>query len=129
MTGGTTLDRTVPFDSLPVFVRGGSILPLAPVVQHTRDLPGGPLDLHVYPGRDATFTLVEDDGSTNAYAGGVARKTNFTWTDATRTLAWSRTGSYDGPTCFRSLRVTVPGAAATPEQPLGTTGQITVAAQ
>ncbi len=126
VAGGRSIDLTVPFDAVPVYVRGGAVLPLAPVVQHTRDLPGGPLDLQVYPGRDGRFTLVEDDGDTTAYATGDVRRTTFAWDDAARTLSWTRAGPYDGPDCFRSVRVTVRGGGArpTPEQPLAATGRL-----
>ena len=127
VAGGRSFDLTVPFDAVPVYVRGGAILPLAPVVEHTRDLPGGPLDLQVYPGRDGQFTLVEDDGATTAYTTGNVRRTTFVWTDAKSTLSWTRTGPYDGADCFRSVRVTVHGGPAVPavERPLAPTGSVT----
>ena len=126
VAGGRSMDLSVPFDAVPVYVRGGAILPLAPAVQHTRDLPGGPLDLQVYPGRDGRFTLVEDDGNTTAYAAGNVRRTTFAWDDATRTLSWTRAGPYDGPDCFRTVRITVRGGGAKPasEQPLSATGRL-----
>jgi alpha-glucosidase len=97
----------VPFDSVPLYIRAGTILPLAPILQHTSDLPGGPLDVHIYPGRDGKFTLVEDDGSTSAYLKGHVRRTEFTWNDQTKTLRWTQTGSYNGNDCFRSIKITL----------------------
>ncbi len=128
VAGGQSIDLTVPFDAVPAYVRGGAILPLAPVVQHTRDLPGGPLDLQVYPGRDGRFTLVEDDGDTTAYTTGNVRRTTFVWDDAKRVLSWTRAGPYDGHDCFTRLTVTVRGGAGapSPEQPLSATGSMTV---
>ena len=38
-------------DTLPVYVRGGSILPLQPLIQSTDETPSGPLELRVYPGQ------------------------------------------------------------------------------
>src|SRR4029077_2165906 len=35
-------------DTLPVYVRGGSILPLQPLVQSTDQTPEGPLELRIY---------------------------------------------------------------------------------
>jgi alpha-glucosidase len=36
-------------EQLPVYVRGGSILPIAPLTQSTSELPNGPLTLRVFP--------------------------------------------------------------------------------
>ena len=50
---------------LPVFVRGGSILPFEPLVQSTQEKPNGPLQLKVYPedhGGECTGSLYQDDG-------------------------------------------------------------------
>lgn len=54
----------------PLFVRGGSILPLAPVgAQYVAESQTmGPLEVHVYSGANAQFVLVEDDGETTGYA-------------------------------------------------------------
>ena len=37
---------------LPVYVRGGSILPIEPLTQSTEEKPGGPLTLRLYPATD-----------------------------------------------------------------------------
>jgi alpha-glucosidase len=55
---------------LPVFVRAGAIIPQQPVVQDTDETPGGPLELHVYPGPDCRGTLYQDDGHTFDYQHG-----------------------------------------------------------
>ncbi|WP_158942470.1 glycoside hydrolase family 31 protein [Granulicella sp. S190] len=52
---------------LPVFVRGGSILPFAPLVQSTKEKPNGPLTLKVYPGDQCEGSLYQDDGISFAY--------------------------------------------------------------
>jgi alpha-glucosidase len=49
-------------DSVPVFVRAGSILPRQPLVQSTMETPKGPLELDVYPGPDCGGELYFDDG-------------------------------------------------------------------
>ena len=86
LKGERQIQATAGLDEIPVYVRAGSILPLAPVIQHTSQLPGGPLELQIYPGKDATFTLVEDDGETKDYLKGQIRRTTFTWHDARRTV-------------------------------------------
>jgi alpha-glucosidase len=59
-----------PLNILPVYVRGGAILPEEPVVQNTEELPQGPLQVSVYPGPDCRGSLYQDDGNTFAYTRG-----------------------------------------------------------
>jgi alpha-glucosidase len=47
---------------LPVYVRGGSIIPIAPLTQSTMEKPTGPLTLRVYVGENCKGTLYQDDG-------------------------------------------------------------------
>ncbi len=54
-------------EMLPVFVRGGSILPIGPVVQSTEEKPTGPLELRIYPGDNCHGELYQDDGTTQQY--------------------------------------------------------------
>jgi alpha-glucosidase len=118
--GGQTMDVSANLDEIPVFVRAGTILPLGPVVQNTDHLPGGPLEVQVYPGRDARFTLVEDDGLSNDYLKGAVRRTTFRWDDARHRLSWKTEGSYSGPHLFHELKVVVFDAGNGMSADLGT---------
>ena len=67
--------------SLPVFVRGGAILPIAPLIQSTNERPQGPLTLRVYRGGQADVcsgSLYLDDGKTYAYRNGAFLRVQFT---------------------------------------------------
>lgn len=64
--------------TLPVFVRGGSILPLQPLVQSTDQTPVGPLELRVYPGPQCNGSLYLDDGHTFSYQRGEFLRQAFT---------------------------------------------------
>lgn len=57
-------------DRLPVFVRGGSILPMAPLVDSTEETPSWPLTLRVYVGDNCNGSLYQDDGKTFAFRHG-----------------------------------------------------------
>ncbi|HEY1788377.1 MAG TPA: TIM-barrel domain-containing protein, partial [Verrucomicrobiae bacterium] len=107
LQGSQSLEITAALDEIPAYVRAGTILPLGPVIQHTSDLPGGPLELQVYPGKDATFTLVEDDGVTQNYTDGKTRRTVFQWNDHDKQLTWKRAGNYSGKDVFQEIHVTV----------------------
>jgi alpha-glucosidase len=57
-------------DEMPLYVRAGAILPMQPLIQHTGEIPGGPLQLRIYPGEDCKGALYQDDGHTFAYQKG-----------------------------------------------------------
>jgi alpha-glucosidase len=103
--GNQSFEIHPALNEIPVHVRAGSILPLAPVIQHTSQLPGGALELQIYPGQNATFTLVEDDGQTTAYLKQQARNTTFDWDEAAGRLTWKRQGRYAGQDVFQNLHV------------------------
>jgi alpha-glucosidase len=70
--------RVIPeLSQLPVFVRAGSILPIAPVVQSTNETPQGPLTLRVYLGDKCAGELYQDDGKTYAFQHGAYLRMKF----------------------------------------------------
>ncbi len=107
LDGSRTIVATAQLDQIPVYIHEGTILPLGPVIQHTDQLPGGPLELQVYPGEDATFTLVEDDGETTAYLKGKIRQTTFAWNNTSHRLSWKIHGSFDGKDIFNTMKIEV----------------------
>jgi alpha-glucosidase (family GH31 glycosyl hydrolase) len=64
--GGQTITVQAPIDTLPLFVRAGSIIPLGVPVESTHEVQAI-AKVRVYPGADASFTLFSDDGMTYAY--------------------------------------------------------------
>jgi len=84
-------------DTMPVYVRGGSVLPMQPLVQNTDETPAGPLELRVYPGSDCKGTIYLDDGHTLAYQQGQFLRQNFTCNadaKSVRLKFHAREGSY-----------------------------------
>jgi alpha-glucosidase (family GH31 glycosyl hydrolase) len=73
---GVTIEA--PLDRLPLLVRGGAILPLGPVVQHTGERPLDEVTLQIYPEGTSRFELYEDDGRSNAYRRGHHALTSIT---------------------------------------------------
>ena len=87
-TGGQTIDAAAPIDRIPLFVRAGSIVPVGVQVPSTATRQ--PLErIRVYPGRDASFTLYDDDGVTNAYRQDGGRAATLHWNDASGKLSAS----------------------------------------
>lgn len=90
--GGRTLVEQVTLAEFPIYVRQGALIPMnSERVDHTGQLGGGLL-LHIYSGASGSFTLVEDDGVTEAYKAEATRATAFDWDTLTNTLTWTVTG-------------------------------------
>jgi alpha-D-xyloside xylohydrolase len=95
--GGQTIDAPAPYESLPLFIRAGSIIPFGPELQYTGEKPADPITIYVYAGADGTFTLYEDDGLTYGYEKGAFARIPIHWDDAARTLTiGKRTGKFPG---------------------------------
>jgi alpha-glucosidase/alpha-D-xyloside xylohydrolase len=88
-TGGSEISRAVNLETMPLYVRAGTILPMGPVKQYTLEKVEGPLSLTVYPGADGDFTLYQDDGTTFNFEKGEWSKLRFAWNDARRRLSLS----------------------------------------
>lgn len=103
-------------DTLPVFVRAGSIVPEQPLVQSTDEKPQGPLTLRVYPptavGGDCTGSIYLDDGESYDFRKGAFLRTGFTCrvsADGVVVMVAPRKGSF--PAWWQQLEVEVYGAA------------------
>jgi alpha-D-xyloside xylohydrolase len=102
--GTTTADA--PYDTIPVYVRAGSILPLGPDQQYIGEKAADPITLHIFTGADGHFTLYEDDGLTFDYEHGAFTEIPITWTESTRTLTLGqRQGSFPAMLTHRTLQI------------------------
>jgi alpha-glucosidase/alpha-D-xyloside xylohydrolase len=79
--GGQTITADAPIDTIPLFVRAGSIVPLGTPVLSTHQ-PQAIATVRVYPGADADFTLYSDDGITYSYEKGAGSTTTLHWDEA-----------------------------------------------
>ena len=84
--GGQAIQVNAPIDTLPLFVRAGSILPLGEAIESTSQVQRI-AKVRVYPGADADFRLYQDDGKTYAYEKGESLITVLHWNDATEKLS------------------------------------------
>ena len=95
-----------PYGRIPLFVRGGSIIPVGPAIEWTDEKPAEELLIVVYPGADGDFCLYEDDGVSYGYERGECSRIRFHWDDAARTLTVSpREGAYPGMETDRTFRI------------------------
>jgi alpha-glucosidase len=101
---------TPELDTVPVYVHGGSILPIQPLVQSTSETPHGPLTLKVYAGDDCSGSIYQDDGHTFDYKHGAYLRIHFTCSATPGGLtvhADPQQGTY--PAWWKLIRVEVYG--------------------
>ena len=94
--GGQMITVAAPIDTIPLFVRAGSIVPLGAPVESTHQLQAI-AQLRVYPGADGNFTLFSDDGTTYAYEKGAGSITRLHWDDAKQMLTHDGAASWSEP--------------------------------
>lgn len=105
-----TTSVTPALSELPVYARGGSIIPMQPLVQNTEETPDGPLELRVYPGPDCHGSLYDDDGVTLNYKKGDYLRVAYTCESGPNRLTLhigAQQGSY--PAWWKQIRVSVYG--------------------
>ena len=94
--GGQTIVADAPIDTLPLFVKAGSIVPLGSEVQSAQQ-PQTIASVRVYPGADGKFTLFQDDGNTYESEKSGGKLTNLTWDDAAHQLKHEGAPAWSGP--------------------------------
>ncbi len=94
--GGETVSKVYALDVFPLFVRAGSIVPMAPNgLQYATEETDKPYEIRIYSGRNADFTLYEDDNETYAYEKGQYAETPLRWNEADKTFRFGkRKGSF-----------------------------------
>ena len=107
--GGQSITLETSFDRVPMFVRSGSILPLGPEMQYVGEKTWDNLEIRVYPGADATFTLYEDEGDNYNYEKGVYSTIPFHWDESAQTLTiGARQGTFPGMLEKRTFTIVMP---------------------
>jgi alpha-D-xyloside xylohydrolase len=106
--GPGTVVGAAPLERLPLYVRGGSIVPMGPAMEWTSEKPADPIELRVYAGADGDFTLYEDEGDTYHYEKGAHAEIPMHWNDADRELTiGDRHGSFPTMLEQRTFRVVI----------------------
>lgn len=108
--GGQVHMVAAPLEQIPLHARAGSILPLGPVLQSTAESTNDTIDLLVFPGRDASFELYEDQGLDNSYETGASATIPIRWRDAVGQLELgARQGSFEGMVLSKRFRIHLAG--------------------
>jgi alpha-D-xyloside xylohydrolase len=59
--GGQTLSVDAPLNTLPLFVKEGSIVPMGPDMEYSSEKTD-PVTINIYTGKDGSFSVYEDEG-------------------------------------------------------------------
>ena len=86
LEGGREISRPVDLETMPLYVRAGSIVPLGPVKQFVSEKSGQPYSVAIYPGTDASFLLYEDDGVSFNYRTGEWTGIQMNWRESGQVL-------------------------------------------
>jgi alpha-D-xyloside xylohydrolase len=104
--GGRRIQAPAPYERIPVYVKEGSIIPFGPALQYSSEKPADPVTLYVYTGKDASFSLYEDEGTNYNYEKGACSLIPFSYKEASKTLTIGpRTGAFRGMLKERTFRV------------------------
>ncbi len=95
LKGGQTVTVAAPIDTIPLFVRAGSIVPMGVPVESTHQAQAIST-IRVYAGADADFTLFSDDGMTYAYEKGAGSITRLRWEEARQKLTYEGDPAWTG---------------------------------
>jgi len=95
--GGQTIEAAAPIETMPLYVKAGSVVPMGPNIEYATQNPGGAIELRVYAGADGTFKYYEDENDNYNYEKGAHAAFSFKWNDKLRQLTITdRKGSYPG---------------------------------
>lgn len=106
-----------PLGKVPIFARGGAIIPTEQPVEYTGEAPIDPLTFEVYPNGDSEREYYEDDGLSFKYQRGdfLLEQIRVTSTPSQVAIGVSaRQGSYQPPA--RSLEFKVHGQGVAPRR-------------
>jgi alpha-D-xyloside xylohydrolase len=106
MKGGEKIKVDAPYERLPLFVREGTILPIGPEIQYTDQKPADLITLFIYSGRNAGFTLYEDEGNNYNYEKGSYSTIGFSYNEEKKEMTINeRKGEFSGMLKIRKFNI------------------------
>ena len=104
--GGQYIEKEVPIDIIPLYVKAGSIIPFGHKVQYATEKKWDNLEIRIYEGADGEFTLYEDENDNYNYEKGMYSTITFIWNDAKKTLTiGDRKGSFPSMLIQRKFKI------------------------
>ncbi|MFH1194812.1 MAG: TIM-barrel domain-containing protein [bacterium] len=104
--GGQTVKADAPIEIIPVFIPAGSIIPLGPELKYSTEKNADPIELRIYPGKDGSFELYEDENDNYNYEKGIYSTIKFDWNNAEKKLTiGERQGEFPGMLKERTFNI------------------------
>ncbi|MDR6461698.1 TIM-barrel domain-containing protein [Chryseobacterium sediminis] len=108
-SGGKEVQKSINIQSIPLYVKAGSIIPLGPDVQYATEKKWDHLTVKIYPGADSDFILYEDELDNYNYEKGAYTEIPFHWNEKSKTLTIdARKGKYKGMIEIRTFNLILP---------------------
>lgn len=85
LEGGQWITANAPIDVIPLYVREGSVIPTCDFAQSTDEL-NRDITLNVYAGKNAVYTLYEDEFDGYGYESGKYLLTDIRWSESENKL-------------------------------------------
>jgi alpha-D-xyloside xylohydrolase len=106
INGGQTIDADAPIETIPLYVRAGSIIPMGPYLQYATEKAADPIEIRVYTGANADFVLYEDENDTYNYESGKYSTITMNWNEAEKTFTIKdRNGKFPGMLENRTFKI------------------------
>jgi alpha-D-xyloside xylohydrolase len=106
INGGQTIDADAPIETIPLYVRAGSIIPMGPYLQYATEKGADPIEIRVYTGANADFVLYEDENDTYDYESGKYSTITMSWNEAEKTFTIKdRNGKFPGMLENRTFKI------------------------
>jgi alpha-D-xyloside xylohydrolase len=106
IAGGQTIEAASPIETVPLYIKAGSIIPMGPYLQYATEKNADPLEIRVYTGSNASFVLYEDENDTYNYEQGKYSTITMNWNDAEKAFTISdRKGDFPGMLKERTFRL------------------------
>lgn len=103
---GQTISAPAPYDSMPLYIKAGAIIPFGPDLQYASEKLADPLELRVYTGDNGTFNLYEDEGENHNYENGEFSNIPFNWDETSQTLTiGERSGTFKNMLQERTINI------------------------
>jgi alpha-D-xyloside xylohydrolase len=108
IVGGQTIQVAPPLNQIPIFVPAGSIIPFGPMIQYANQRTEEPIEVRIYPGKNAEFMLYDDEGDSYRYEQGLNALIPIHWNDKERTLTFgTQVGTFPGAPCQRIFHLVI----------------------
>ena len=96
-TGGITMAAAAPLNTIPLYIKAGSIVPMGEQMEYATERKADLIELRIYTGADGHFKLYEDENDTYQYEKGAFATISFHWNDQQKQLTIADTkGKFNG---------------------------------